>query len=67
MEQNFYKGRLVDKYGLEVIIPDEEERMLVHQVIYDELCKGIINAESKQKYQGIIANLVKNGAEAVIL
>ena len=44
MEEDFYKGRLVDRYGLDVIIPAENEREIVHRVIYDELCAGMINS-----------------------
>ena len=67
MEEDFYKGRLVDKYGLEVIIPAEDEMKIVHRVIYDELCAGMINSDSKQKYADIIQRLVAKGAEGVIL
>ncbi|MCE5170011.1 aspartate/glutamate racemase family protein [Paenibacillus profundus] len=66
MEQNFYKGRLIDKYGLDVVVPDEAERGIVHDIIYQELCLGIINEESKQSYVKIIYNLIQQGAEAVI-
>jgi len=67
MEEDFYKGRLVDRYGLDVIIPAEDERKIVHRVIYDELCAGMINSDSKQKYADIIQRLVAKGAEGVIL
>lgn len=67
MEQDFYKGRLEDKYGLEVMIPSAAEMEIVHGVIYHELCSGIINPDSKQKYAGIIRRLFKEGAEGVIL
>jgi aspartate racemase len=67
MEQDFYKGRLIENYGLGIITPDEKERALVHKVIYDELCKGILSPESKKDYLRIIARLVEKGAEAVIL
>ncbi|WP_322907109.1 aspartate/glutamate racemase family protein [Paenibacillus campi] len=67
MEQDFYKGRLVDTFGLDVIVPEAEERAIVHDVIYEELCLGIINESSKQKYIDIIDRLVDRGAEAVIL
>jgi aspartate racemase len=67
MEQEFYKGKLVEKYGLEVVIPNEEERNIIHRVIYDELCKGIIREESKKEYLRSIDMLVQDGAEAIIL
>jgi aspartate racemase len=67
MEENFYKGRLIDKYGLQVLTPNEQERQIVHDVIYKELCLGIVNPESKKKFIEIIKNLVSDGAEAVIL
>jgi aspartate racemase len=67
MEQDFYKGRLTDRYGLEVLIPDEEQRDLVHQVIYNELCLGRIEPSSRQQYIKIIESLKARGAEAVIL
>ncbi|MGG1555127.1 aspartate/glutamate racemase family protein [Paenibacillus ferrarius] len=67
MEQEFYKGRLTEKFGLEVIVPDKEERKLVHDIIYQELCLGVLNDASKQIYVNIIDRLEKQGAEAVIL
>ena len=67
MEQEFYKGRLQENYGLEVIIPNAADRKIVHAVIYDELCVGKILLTSKIEYLRIIAELAKSGAEAVIL
>jgi len=67
MEEDFYKGRLVEKYGLEVIIPSPEQMETVHRVIYDELCAGIIKPDSKQKYADIIQDLVAKGTGGVIL
>jgi aspartate racemase len=67
MEHDFYKGRLTQKYGLEVIVPTAEERQLVNRVIYDELCQGLVKPESRLSYKQIIANLVAVGAEAIIL
>ena len=66
MEQDFYKARLLVQ-DIEVIIPDQVQRELVHQVIYEELCLGQINPESRLAYQQIIADLVAQGAEGVIL
>ncbi len=67
MVENFYKGRLVENYGLEVIIPVEEDMDIVHRVIYDELCAGIIQTDSKRTYTEIIGRLVEKGAEGIIL
>ncbi|MEA3353878.1 MAG: aspartate/glutamate racemase family protein [Campylobacterota bacterium] len=66
MEQDFYKQRLTS-YGLEVMIPETKDRKTIHSIIYDELCMGIINKESKIKYIDIINKLIKNGAQGVIL
>jgi len=67
MEQDFYKGRLTEKFGLEVIVPDEADRWVVHDIIYQELCLGVIKEDSKQTYLRIINDLRLRGAEAVIL
>jgi aspartate racemase len=67
MEQDFYKGRLVEKHGLEVLTPDEVEREIVHCVIYDELCLGLIQDESRETYKRIMAGLVERGAQGIIL
>jgi aspartate racemase len=67
MEENFYKGRLVDSYGLDVIIPGSEDMESIHRIIYDELCAGIIQPDSKQKYTDIIRRLAREGAEGIIL
>ena len=67
MEQDFYKGRLSEKYGLNVLVPDQPDRDIVHRVIYDELCLGKIESDSKAEYLRIIQQLAEEGAEAVIL
>lgn len=67
MEQDFYKGRLTNKYGLQVLVPDESDRALVHKVIYKELCLGKVESNSKAEYLRIIDALAAKGAEAVIL
>lgn len=67
MEQDFYKKVLKDNFNIDVIIPNKEEREIIHKVIYNELCNGIINEESKDKYIEIINNLVLNGAEGIVL
>lgn len=66
MEQDFYRGRLA-QHGLEVLVPGEAQRALVHRVIYDELCQGCCLPESRDGYRAVIAELVAAGAEAVIL
>ena len=67
MEQEFYKGRLQDRFGLAVLVPDEAGRERVHRIIYDELCLGEIRESSRAEYLAIIAGLAAAGAEAVIL
>ena len=67
MEEDFYKGRLVEKFGLEVIIPNSDDRQIIHDIIYNELCLGEIKETSKNQFKRIITNLVENGAEGVIL
>jgi aspartate racemase len=67
MVEDFYKGRLVSRHRLDVLIPEEGDRDLVHQIIYDELCLGEIKVSSKQKYIDIIDRLMKEGAEGIIL
>jgi aspartate racemase len=66
MTQNFYKEKLIDA-GIEVLIPGEDEIETVNDIIYNELCLGIISAESKEKYLHIIEGLAKRGAQGVIL
>ena len=67
MEQDFYKGRLRDNYGLTVLVPDETDRKIIHHVIYKELCLGNTIPSSKDEYLRIIDSLANRGAEAVIL
>ena len=67
MEQDFYKGRLSNKYGLEVLTPNQEDRKSVHEIIYKELCLGEIKPSSRLEYLRIIDSLAAQGAEAVIL
>jgi aspartate racemase len=67
MEEDFYKGRLIKKYDLDVIIPGEEERQTVDDIIYKELCLGVIKPSSRDQFRKIIHNFVKNGAQAIIL
>jgi aspartate racemase len=67
MEQDFYKGRLVINHGLDILVPDERERLIIHEIIYTELCLGKIDQGSKSKFVAIINRLITNGIEAVIL
>ncbi|BBO69969.1 hypothetical protein DSCA_38990 [Desulfosarcina alkanivorans] len=67
MEQAFYKGRLADRYGLDVIVPDAADRRQVHDIIYNELCLGKVAPESKAAYLKIVDQLRQRGAEGVIL
>ncbi|MGF1754972.1 aspartate/glutamate racemase family protein [Vibrio makurazakiensis] len=67
MEQDFYKGRLKDKYGIDVLVPNGVQRKLVHDVIYQELVHGKVNPRSKNDFLVIIGDLFEAGAQAVIL
>jgi aspartate racemase len=67
MEQDFYKGRLVEQFGLRVLTPNESDREIIHNVIYDELCQGHQLPGSKSEYLRIVDKLSGRGAQAVIL
>jgi aspartate racemase len=67
MEEDFYRGRLVQKHDLDVVIPGVNERELVDRVIYDELCLGRIEPSSRKRYVEIIEELIDAGAEGIIL
>lgn len=67
MEEAFYKSRLTNKFGIEVVIPEKPDREQIHRIIYDELCKGEIKKESRDIYLSIVSKLHENGAQAVIL
>jgi aspartate racemase len=67
MEEDFYRGRLEQRFGLDVRVPGPQARALVHRVIYDELCLGVVQAASREAYREIIARLAEDGAEGVIL
>ncbi|MEL7297842.1 MAG: amino acid racemase, partial [Pseudomonadota bacterium] len=67
MEQAFYRERLAERFDLKVLIPEPTDRGIVHDVIYQELCQGLINAESRAHYVRIIEQLQQDGAESVIL
>ncbi|MGQ0799910.1 MAG: aspartate/glutamate racemase family protein [Pseudomarimonas sp.] len=67
MEHAFYKDRLVEQHGLTVLVPSEDGRALVHRVIYEELCLGLMVPSSRESYRQVMADLVSAGAEAIIL
>ena len=67
MEHNFYKSRITELFGIEVLVPEPDERSLLHTVIYDELCLGKIENTSRQQCLEIISRLFARGAQAVIL
>jgi aspartate racemase len=67
MEQEFMKDRLIEKHGIDTIIPDEEQRNFIHQTIYGELVKGIFKEESREAFLQIINDLISRGAEGIIL
>ncbi len=67
MSQDFYKARLTNHYGIEVLVPDEAEQAVIHHIIYSELCMGLVSDESRQQYVAIIDQLAVRGAEAIIL
>ncbi len=67
MEQDFYKGRLVEKFGLKVLVPNDHDRQQIHDIIYNELCLGIMRDESREVYQHIMTDLIRQGAEGIIL
>lgn len=67
MEQDFYRGRLTGQHGLTVLVPDDADRAVIHRVIYEELCLGVIRDDSRDAYRAIMARLVEQGAQAIIL
>jgi aspartate racemase len=67
MEQEFYKGRLGERHGLQVLVPGEADRDIIHRIIYEELCLGKINPESRAQYRRVMAGLVGEGVQAIIL
>ena len=67
MEQDFYVGRLRDRHGLTVLTPDAGDRAVVHRVIYDELCVGVIRDASREEYRRIMRALADRGAQAILL
>jgi aspartate racemase len=67
MEQDFYAERMRNQFGIETIIPSSASRQMVHDVIYQELCQGVIRQESRERYQQVIMELAGMGAESIIL
>lgn len=67
MEQDFYVGRLRSRHGLDVLVPPAADRRVVHEVIYEELCLGVVRDASREEYRRIMAGLVESGAEAILL
>ena len=66
MEQDFYVGRLRDRHGLDVVVPDGPDRRVVHEVIYRELCVGVVKESSREAYRRIMRNLAGRGAECIL-
>ena len=67
MEQPFYRKRLEEKFKLDVVVPPADDRRIVHDVIYQELVKGIVRDASREQYRGVIRRLITDGCEAIIL
>ena len=66
MEQEFYRQRLLDVHGIETCVPDEADRAIVHDIIYHELCRGIVSDDSRQRYLEVIERAASDGADGVI-
>lgn len=67
MEQDFIKSRLHQKFGLDVLVPDSDDRAAVHRVIYDELCVGVVSDASRAVYLDVMQRLAARGAQAIVL
>jgi len=67
MEETFYRDRLSKNHGLQVVVPNAQDRDIVHRIIYEELCLGVVLPGSRGEYQRIMASLASQGAEAIIL
>lgn len=67
MEQDFYKGRLAERHGLSVVVPEAEERQTVHDIIFQELCLGQVREKSREAYRQVMERLVAEGAQGIIL
>jgi aspartate racemase len=66
MEQDFYRGRLADRHGLEVLVPDAADQAEVNRVIFEELVLGRVEASSRSRYQDVVSRLARSGAQGVI-
>ena len=67
MEQAFYRDRSSERHGLRVIVPDSQDRKSIHDIIYEELCLGVVTAESRREYRRVMQGLATQGAHAIIL
>jgi aspartate racemase len=67
MEEHFYRGRLRERFGIDVLVPAEDEQAIVHRIIYDELCRGKVRASSRRACLEIIDKLIERGAEGIVL
>jgi len=67
MEKDFYRGRLAERFGIDTVIPSEEQREIVHRIIYSELCRGEVNRSSRKRYREIIDDMSARGAKGVVL
>jgi len=67
MELDFYRDRINERYGIEVVVPEHHDRQMVHDIIYQELCQGQVDAESREVYLAIIDRLNQQGIDGVIL
>jgi amino-acid racemase len=67
MEQDFYVGRLRSEHGLDVLVPEADDRRIVHDVIYDELCVGVVRGASRDEYRRIMRELADRGAQGILL
>ena len=67
MEEEFIKGRLIEKHGLEVVIPNETDRQVINEIIFEELAKGVFKDDSTQLIKDMIGRLIESGAEGIIL
>jgi len=67
MKEAFYQERLQKRFGIEVLVPEEDDMLAVHRIIYDELCHGITKASSRRTCADIISRLVSRGAEGIVL
>lgn len=67
MEQDFYKGRLIEKFDIEVVVPNVDDQTIIHDIIYNELCQGIIRSDSRELYLSIMQALFDQEVDAIIL